>query len=99
MSETIKDKETQKEKLKEPNKFHVVLINDDFTPMEFVVAVLVQLFGMSTEKASAIMLDVHQKGEGIAGTFSRDIAETKAYQVCEAARQHEHPLRAVVKEA
>lgn len=99
MTEALKEKETQKEKLKEPNKFHVVLLNDDFTPMDFVVHVLVQLFGMSTEKATAIMIDVHKKGEGVAGTYSRDIAETKAYQVIQAAQENEHPLRAIIKEA
>lgn len=71
--------------------------NDDYTPMEFVVMVLVRHFAMSHEKAVEVMLTVHTRGSGIAGIYPREIAETKVQQVMKAARQHEHPLRCTME--
>jgi ATP-dependent Clp protease adaptor protein ClpS len=84
--------EEAKPKLKRPPMYKVVLINDDFTPMEFVVHVLEAFFGMDRERATHIMLNVHTKGKGVCGVYPRDIAETKVAQVNEYSRQNEHPL-------
>ena len=81
-----------KPKLKRPPMYKVVLINDDYTPMEFVVHVLEAFFGMTREKATHIMLNVQTQGKGICGIYPRDIAETKVAQVNEYLRQNEHPL-------
>ena len=78
--------------LKRPPLFKVVLINDDYTPMEFVVEVLQIFFRMNREQATHVMLTVHTQGKGVCGIFTRDIAETKAAQVNQYAREHEHPL-------
>jgi ATP-dependent Clp protease adaptor protein ClpS len=72
--------------------YKVVLINDDYTPMEFVVHILEAFFGMNREQATHIMLNVHTKGKGVCGVYPRDIAETKVTQVNEYSRQNEHPL-------
>lgn len=79
-------------KLKRPPLFRVVLINDDFTPMEFVVEVLESIFGMERSQATRVMLEVHTKGKGICGTYSYEIAETKVAQVTSIAQQQQHPL-------
>ena len=84
--------EEAKPKLKRPPMYKVVLINDDYTPMEFVVHILEAFFGMNREKATHIMLNVHTKGKGVCGIYPRDIAETKVAQVNEYSRQNEHPL-------
>lgn len=84
--------ESAKPKLKPPARYQVVMLNDDFTPMEFVVDVLQMFFGMPIEKASQIMLIVHTRGRAVCGVYSRDIAETKAFQVTQYAREHQHPL-------
>jgi ATP-dependent Clp protease adaptor protein ClpS len=81
-----------KPELKRPPLFKVVLINDDYTPMEFVVEVLEMFFRMNREQATHVMLTVHTKGKGVCGIYTRDIAETKAAQVNQYAREHEHPL-------
>ena len=81
-----------KPELRRPPLFKVVLINDDYTPMEFVVEVLETFFRMNREQATHVMLTVHTQGKGICGIFTRDIAETKAAQVNQYAREHEHPL-------
>ena len=81
-----------KPKLKRPPLYNVVLLNDDFTPMEFVVHVLEQFFGMDREKAVRIMLHVHTQGKGVCGCFSREIAETKVSQVNDYSRENNHPL-------
>ncbi|HEB67873.1 MAG TPA: ATP-dependent Clp protease adapter ClpS [Gammaproteobacteria bacterium] len=81
-----------KPKLKRPPMYKVVLINDDYTPMEFVVHVLEAFFGMNREKATHIMLNVHTQGKGVCGIYPRDIAETKVAQVNDYSRQNEHPL-------
>ncbi len=78
--------------LKQPPLYRVVLINDDFTPMEFVVDILETIFGMERTRATQVMLEVHTKGKGICGVYSFEIAETKVAQVMGLARQHQHPL-------
>ncbi len=78
--------------LKRPPLYKVVLINDDYTPMEFVVEVLEIFFRMNREQATHVMLTVHTQGKGVCGIFTRDIAETKAAQVNQYARENEHPL-------
>lgn len=81
-----------KPELKKPPLFRVVLMNDDYTPMEFVVEVLESFFRMNREQATHVMLTVHTQGKGVCGIFTRDIAETKAAQVNQYARESEHPL-------
>lgn len=84
--------EEAKPKLKKPPMYKVVLINDDYTPMEFVVHVLEAFFGMNREKATHIMLNVHTQGKGVCGIYTRDVAETKVAQVNEYSKQNQHPL-------
>ena len=79
-------------KLKPPPLYRVVLLNDDYTPMEFVVEILRKFFGLNVETATRVMLKVHTEGKGICGVFPREIAETKAVQVNDYARESEHPL-------
>lgn len=86
-------------KLKQPPRFKVLLLNDDFTPMDFVVLVLKSFFAMSEEKATQIMLHVHTRGVGVCGVFSRDVAETKVQQVNDFSRKHQHPLLCTMEEA
>jgi ATP-dependent Clp protease adaptor protein ClpS len=76
-----------------PRRFHVVLHNDDYTTMEFVVLVLTRFFHLGETEATQIMLEVHHRGHGVVGIFTRDVAETKADQVMSYAREHGHPLR------
>ncbi|MGC6453873.1 MAG: ATP-dependent Clp protease adapter ClpS [Candidatus Puniceispirillaceae bacterium] len=78
---------------KKPSMYKVIMLNDDYTPMEFVVYVLQRFFGMSNSQATAIMLNVHQRGVGICGIYSYEVAEAKATQVMDYARQNEHPLQ------
>ena len=80
-------------KTKKPSLYRVLMLNDDYTPMEFVVMVLQRYFGHNSESAQRIMLHVHQRGVGICGVFTYEIAETKAAQVMNFARQNEHPLQ------
>jgi len=84
--------EEARPKLKQPSLYRVLLINDDYTPMEFVVEVLESIFGMERNKATRVMLEVHTKGKGICGVFSYEIAETKVAQVMSSAQQQQHPL-------
>ena len=86
-----------KPQLKPPPLYKVVLLNDDYTPMEFVVEILEHFFSMSREKATQVMLTVHTQGKGVCGIFTRDIAETKAAQVNQYAREHQHPLLAEIE--
>lgn len=86
-------------RLKRPPLYKVILLNDDFTPMEFVVEVLMNFFGMSEEKATQVMLHVHTRGIGVCGVFSKDVAETKVKQVTDYSRQHQHPLLCTMEEA
>ena len=81
-----------KPKLKPPPLYHVVLLNDDYTPMEFVVHVLEHFFSMDRERAVRVMLHVHTQGKGVCGTFSREIAETKVAKVNDYSRENQHPL-------
>ncbi len=83
---------TEKPKLKQPPLYKVILINDDYTPMDFVVDVLRSFFSMNVEKATQIMLKVHTEGKGVCGVFSKDVAETKASQVNDYSRECEQPL-------
>lgn len=78
--------------LKQPSLFRVILLNDDYTPMEFVVYILEAFFQMNREQATHVMLTVHTQGKGVCGVYTRDIAETKAAQVNQCARENEHPL-------
>ncbi len=81
-----------KPKTKRPPLYRVVLLNDDYTPMEFVIQVLEHFFSMSREKATQVMLAVHTQGKGVCGIYTRDVAETKAELVNQAARDNGHPL-------
>jgi ATP-dependent Clp protease adaptor protein ClpS len=81
-----------KPELKQPPLFKVVLMNDDYTPMEFVVEILESFFRMNREQATHVMLNVHKQGKGVCGIFTRDIAETKSAQVNQYARESQHPL-------
>lgn len=86
-------------RLKRPPLYRVVLINDDYTPMEFVVEVLQTVFGMQRTQATRVMLEVHTKGKGICGVFSFEIAETKVAQVTNIAQQQQHPLLCTMEES
>jgi ATP-dependent Clp protease adaptor protein ClpS len=82
---------------KKPSLYRVLLLNDDYTPMEFVVYVLERFFQKSREEATTIMLHVHQNGVGLCGVFTYDVAETKVSQVLELAKRHEHPLQCTME--
>jgi ATP-dependent Clp protease adaptor protein ClpS len=90
--------EEARPKVKKPPLFRVVLLNDDYTPMEFVVEVLQLIFGMDRPQATRVMLEVHTQGKGICGVFTYEIAETKVAQVCSFADQHQHPLLCTLEE-
>lgn len=90
--------ETQDSKVKPPPLFKVMLLNDDYTPMDFVVAVLEKFFAKTREQATQIMLKVHREGMGVCGVYPRDIATIKVEQVISFARQHQHPLQCVMEE-
>lgn len=91
-SETALTLEAAEPERKEPPLFRVLLLNDDYTPMDFVVEVLMRFFTMSEEIATQTMLQVHTRGAGNCGVFTREIAETKVHQVSEYARSNQHPL-------
>jgi ATP-dependent Clp protease adaptor protein ClpS len=88
-----------KPKLKKPPLYKVVLLNDDYTPMEFVIHVLESFFGMNREKATQVMLQVHTQGKGVCGVFTREIAETKVALVTDYAQRNHHPLKALMEQA
>ena len=88
-----------KPKLKKPPLFKVVLVNDDYTPLEFVVEVLQVFFTLDQEKATRAMLHVHTKGKGVCGVYTREIAETKVPQVNQYSQEHKHPLLCEMEEA
>jgi len=92
------DLQEAKPKLKRPPMYKVILLNDDYTPMEFVVQVLETFFGMNREKATQIMLHVHTRGVGVCGVYAKDVAETKVAQVNDYARSHQHPLLCSMEE-
>jgi ATP-dependent Clp protease adaptor protein ClpS len=91
--------EKQEERLKPPPMFAVYILNDDYTPMEFVVLVLQKFFGMGREKATQVMLKVHREGRGVCGVFPKDVASTKVEQVAQFSKQQQHPLQCVMEEA
>ena len=86
-------------KPKKPSQFKVLMLNDDYTPMEFVVIVLKRFFNMDLEQATRVMLHVHQRGVGVCGIYPYEIAETKVNQVMDFARQNQHPLQCTLEKA
>ncbi len=84
---------------KKPTPYKVLLLNDDYTPMEFVVLVLQRFFRMNMEDATRVMLHVHQKGVGVCGIFTYEVAETKVTQVIDFARENQHPLQCTLEKA
>lgn len=90
--------EAQRSKVKQPPMFKVVLLNDDYTPMDFVVIVLQKFFSMNRERATQVMLRVHREGMGVCGVYPKDVAATKVEQVIGYSRKHEHPLQCVMEE-
>ena len=82
---------------KKPSMYRVLILNDDYTPMEFVVLILERFFGKSREQATRIMLHVHQKGVGVCGVYTYEVAETKVAQVMDMARRNEHPLQCTME--
>lgn len=85
-------------KLKAPNKYNVILINDDVTPMDFVIQILMVLFNKTSESAENITMEVHEKGRGIAGTYSFEVAEQKVQETVTEARKAGYPLEAILEE-
>ncbi|NRA55689.1 MAG: ATP-dependent Clp protease adapter ClpS [Gammaproteobacteria bacterium] len=94
----VLEKDTQELATKPPSLYKVILINDDYTPMDFVTEVLRVFFGKNEEAAFQIMMAVHQDGQATCGIYSADIAETKVEQVCQCARENEHPLLCTMEE-
>lgn len=90
--------EARRSRLKPPRMYKVLLLNDDFTPMDFVVLVLEHFFAKNREQATQVMLAVHREGRGVCGIYPRDLAATKVEQVVAFARQHQHPLACVMEE-
>lgn len=88
-----------KPQLKKPPLYKVILLNDDFTPMDFVVEILTDFFNMGLEKATQVMLQVHTQGVGVCGTYTKDVAETKVHIVNDYSREHHHPLMCAMEEA
>lgn len=86
-------------KTKQPPLYRVILLNDDYTPMEFVVEVLQRIFGMDRSKATRVMLEVHTRGRGVCGVYTYEIAETKVAQVNTYSREHQHPLLCTMEES
>lgn len=86
-------------KPKKPSQYKVLMLNDDYTPMEFVVLVLKRFFSMDLEQATRVMLHVHQRGVGVCGIFTYEVAETKVNQVMDFARQNQHPLQCTLEKA
>ena len=91
--------EEARPKVKQPPLYRVVLLNDDYTPMEFVVDILESIFGMVRTQATQVMLEVHTKGKGICGVYNFEIAETKVAQVMSTAKPHQHPLLCTMEES
>src|SRR3954465_15007828 len=90
--------EAEKAKVKPPPLYKVMLLNDDYTPMDFVVVVLQTVFAMSREKATQVMLQVHREGIGVCGTYTREVASAKVEQVINIVRKHQHPLQCTMEE-
>lgn len=89
----------KKTETKRPSLYHVMLLNDDYTPMDFVVDVLQRYFNMNSDKATDVMLTIHYKGKASCGVFTAEVAETKVDQVCRYAQDNEHPLMCVMEQA
>jgi ATP-dependent Clp protease adaptor protein ClpS len=87
-----------KPQTKKPSLYRVLILNDDYTPMEFVVIVLQKFFGMTRERATQVMLKVHREGIGVCGVYPHDVASTKVQQVAAYSRKHQHPLQCVMEE-
>ena len=90
--------EVQKTRLKPPPLYKVILLNDDYTPMDFVVVVLQTVFAMNREKATQVMLQIHREGMGVCGTYTREVAASKVDQVLGFARKYQHPLQCTMEE-
>ncbi len=88
-----------KQQVKKPSRWHVILLNDDFTPMDFVTRILIHIFGHTEEEATMIMLKVHHEGQAIAGTYVWEVAETKADKVMLLSEQNEYPLQVITEPA
>jgi ATP-dependent Clp protease adaptor protein ClpS len=88
----------EKERVKPPPMFKVLLLNDDFTPMDFVIVILEKFFNLTREQATVVMLKVHREGKGVCGVYPRDVAATKVDQVSTFARRYQHPLACVMEE-
>ncbi|MFN4038181.1 MAG: ATP-dependent Clp protease adapter ClpS [Erythrobacter sp.] len=86
-------------KPKKPSQYKVLMLNDDYTPMEFVVMVLKRFFSMDLEQATRVMLHVHQRGVGVCGIYTYEVAETKVHQVMDFAKQNQHPLQCTLEKA
>jgi len=86
-----------KPKTRKPSMYKVIMLNDDYTPMEFVIQVLEHFFGKNADEATRIMLHVHQRGVGVCGVFTYEVAETKVSQVTDLARQQQHPLQCTIE--
>lgn len=91
--------EEARPQLKRPPLYKVILLNDDYTPMDFVIHILESFFGMGREQATQVMLEVHTRGVGVCGVFTRDVAETKVAQVNDSSRENQHPLKCTMEEA
>lgn len=88
----------ERAKIKPPGMYKVILFNDDYTTMEFVIEVLQRFFAINSERAQQLMLQIHNQGSAVCGIYARDVAETRVAQVTEFAQQHEHPLRCGMEE-
>ncbi|XQW86857.1 ATP-dependent Clp protease adapter ClpS [Thalassotalea piscium] len=97
-NQVVLDEETI-EKFQKPPMYNVMLLNDDYTPMDFVIEVLRKFFNMGEEQATDIMLDIHYKGKARCGTYTAEVAETKVSQVTDFALEHQHPLKCVMEKA
>ena len=91
--------EEVKDKLKKPSMYNVILLNDDYTPMDFVIEVLGRFFNMNDDKATDIMLTIHYKGKALCGTYSAEVAETKVDQVLRYANENQHPLKCTMEQS
>jgi ATP-dependent Clp protease adaptor protein ClpS len=99
MADVVEYSTRKKHKLKEPGDYNVILLNDNYTPMDFVTAILISVFNKERGEAERVMMDVHIKGKGIAGQYTEDIAITKTQQVHRRAEHHGFPLACVIEKA
>lgn len=99
MTQVEKTESIEAVKLKTPNKFHVIMLNDDTTPMDFVIQILIAVFKKSPEQAEQLMLDIHENGRAVAGTYSYEVAEQKCVETVSEARHAGYPLDVVIEES